>query len=142
MLVSGSSNRIISTQFGISVSAVQRHRKHIPQHLAKAKEAETVTKADNLIEDLQHLKSKALCLLEQAEKSKDLRAAASLIGQARQVIETLAEVKGELDRKAMINITLSPVWIETRSIILQALAPYPDARQAVSKALEEPCNTN
>ncbi len=138
MIVSGASNRSVVAQFEhISLGAVQRHKAHIPPHLAKAKQAQVVTQADNLLSDLQYLKGKALSLLNQAEASQDLRACASLIGQARQTIETLAEVRGELDRTARINITYSPVWIETRTTILQALAPYPDARLAVSKALEE-----
>jgi len=90
MIVSGVSNRIIATQFDIGISAVQRHKAHIPVHLAKAKQAQEVTQADTLFSDLQFLKSKALSLLSQAEESQDLRAAASLIGQARQTIEVLA----------------------------------------------------
>jgi len=138
-LLAGVSNRTLSAQYGVSISAVQRHRQHIPGHLAKAKQAEEVTQADNLLDDLQYLKGKAISLLEQAEKESNLSAAAQLISQARQTVEVLAEVRGELDRKTTINILVNPQWIETRTVILKALAPYPEARQAVALALEEKC---
>lgn len=135
-ILEGESNRSIAKRFGINHSAVQRHRnQHIPQHLAQAKQAEVVTQADSLVDDLLFLKSKACDLLRQAETMEDFRAASALIGQARQVIETLAEVRGELQRNQIINIIHQPIWIETRAVILNALEPYPDARRAVSSAL-------
>jgi len=138
-IIAGQSNRSVAKQYNVSDAAVQRHKAHIPSHLAKAKEAEIVTQADDLLQDLQYLKSKAISLLERAEKESNLSAAASLIGQARQTVETLAEVRGELDRKTTINIIQNPVWIETRGMILKALVPYPEARQALVLALEDKC---
>jgi len=135
------STRNIAKQYNVSQTAVHRHKTaHVPEHLAKAQEAEEATRADDLISDLQLLKSKALMFLEKAEAADDMRAAAPLIGAAVKVIETLAEVRGELNRQAVINVTMSPVWIETRSVILSALQPYPDAREAVTLALEGTCN--
>jgi hypothetical protein len=140
-ILAGQSNSSIASKYGMSVTSVRRHRdNHLPEHLAKAKEAEQVTKADDLISDLQYLRDKAIMFLEKAEKAEDMRAAAPLISSAVKVIETLAEVRGELNRQAVINVTLSPVWIETRTVILTALQLYPEARQAVILALEESCS--
>lgn len=139
-LISGQSNRSIAAQYNLSVTSVRRHKAaHLPEHLAKAKEAEQVTKADDLISDLQYLRQMAVDFLEQAKAEQDMRAAAPLISSAVKVIETLAEVRGELNRQAVINVTLSPVWVETRTVILTALQPYPEARQAVALALEDTC---
>ena len=132
------SNRSIASQFGVSIGAVQRHKdNHIPEHLSKAREAEEIAQADTLIGDLQHLKDTALSLLAQAEQIQDLRAASSLIGQARQVIETLAEVRGELDRKASINIFINPQFQQIQKIILQELNAYPDVREKIVDRLTE-----
>lgn len=139
-ILAGQSNRAIASQYGMSVTSVRRHRdNHLPEHLAKATAAEQVTKADDLISDLQYLRDKAIMFLDKAEQSDDMRAAAPLISAAVKVIETLAEVRGELNRQAVINVTLSPVWVETRTVILTALQPYPEARQAVALALEDTC---
>ncbi|HWQ65362.1 MAG TPA: hypothetical protein VN372_00670 [Methanospirillum sp.] len=136
-IVSGQSNRTMATQYGVSISAVQRHRAHIPAALAESKHAEEVTDADNLISDLQYLRGEAIAFLNKAKAADDLRAAAPLIGAALKTIETLAEVRGEIDRKTEINITLNPIWLETRTLILTSLLPYPEARRAVSIALQE-----
>ncbi|WP_320211610.1 hypothetical protein [Methanospirillum purgamenti] len=139
-ILAGQSNRSIAAQYKVSQTAVQRHKdNHLPEHLATSKKAEQVTKADDLISDLQFLKEKALTFLAKAEQSEDMRSAAPLISAAVKVIETLAEVRGELNRQAVINVTMSPVWVETRTVILAALQPYPEAREAVVLALEDTC---
>lgn len=137
-LISGVPNRRIATQYGLSEASVRRHHdNHIPATIAKAKEAEIVTHADNLLDDLQHLKSKALSLLNQAEAELNFNAAASLIGQARQVIETLAEVRGELNRQQQINILINPEYVQMRSVILRSVQNCPECRKRISEALNE-----
>ena len=50
-------------------------------------------------------------------------------------LELVAKLLGELDESPTINVTLSPEWVSIRTLIVQALQPYPDARQAVAQAL-------
>jgi len=138
MIVSGASNRSVVAQYpDISLGAVQRHKAHIPAHLAEAKHAEMVTQADNLIGDLQGLRTQALDFLNKAKEAEDLRAAAPLIGAAVKVIETLAEVRGELDRRATINIYQNPHFIQIQSIILSELESYPEIRERIVNRLDE-----
>nr|WP_319539745.1 hypothetical protein [uncultured Methanospirillum sp.] len=138
MIVSGVSNRSILAQYStLSLGAIQRHKKHIPKHLSKAKEVEEITEAGNLLSDLEGLRESALGFLNEAKEAKDLKSAASLINVACKVIETLGEVRGELDRKATVNIIYSPAWIQTRTVILSALEPFPEARVSVAQALQE-----
>ncbi|WP_319578887.1 hypothetical protein [uncultured Methanospirillum sp.] len=138
MIVSGASNRSILAQYStLSLGAIQRHKKHIPKHLSKAKEVEEITEAGNLLSDLEGLRESALGFLNEAKEAKDLKSAASLINAACKVIETLGEVRGELDRKATVNIIYSPAWIQTRTVILSALEPFPEARVSVAQALQE-----
>jgi hypothetical protein len=49
-LVSGTPYRSVAKRFGLSESAVYRHKiEHLPAHLLKAKEVEEVAQADDLL---------------------------------------------------------------------------------------------
>lgn len=55
-LVTGAPYRSIAKQFGTSESAVYRHKiEHLPANLLKAKEAEEVAHAEDLLEQVRHL---------------------------------------------------------------------------------------
>jgi hypothetical protein len=83
-LVTGSPYRSVAKRFGLSESSVYRHKtEHLPAHLLKAKEAEEVAQADDLIEQVRSLQAHALDILERAEKAGDLRTALAAISQAR-----------------------------------------------------------
>jgi hypothetical protein len=46
-------------------------------------------------------------------------------------------VYGELQTQPTFNIIMAPEWVEVRTVVLQALDPYPDARLAVAGALKK-----
>jgi hypothetical protein len=48
----------------------------------------------------------------------------------------LAKLLGELDERPVVNLTLSPEWLELRAVIIGALEPHPEAREAVVRAIE------
>jgi hypothetical protein len=55
-LVSGAPYRSVAKRFGLSESAVYRHKsEHLPAHLLRAKEIEEVAQADDLLEQVRHL---------------------------------------------------------------------------------------
>ena len=138
LLINGHALRKIADQFKLSYASVRRHKMtHIPAKLSKSHDAETATKADALLADLLDLRRRALAALDQAESMIDLRATAPLLGQARQVMETLLEVRGELDRKTTVTVTMDPEWHRLKTQIMNALEPYPEAKQAVIKTLQE-----
>src|SRR5215212_4713368 len=83
-LVGGVPYRSIAKRSGLSESAVYRHKtEHLPTHLLKAKEAEVVAQADDLLNQVRNLQAHALDILERAEKAGDLRTALAAISQAR-----------------------------------------------------------
>lgn len=136
-LVSGSSNLSLSSLFDVSEAAVRRHKaNHLPASLVKAHEAEEVSRADGLLEDVRSLQDRALAILDRAEGSGDLRTALSAIREARANLELLAKLLGELRDAPAVNVHLSPEWIELRSLVVVALEPFPEAREAVAMALE------
>ena len=127
--------RSIAKRYGASPSAVLRHREHLPSQLVKAREAEEVTQADTLLEQVRSLQTRALSILDRADDSGDLRTALGAIREARSNLELLGKLAGELQQEGTVNVTLTPEWLGLRAVVISALTPYPDAARAVSKAL-------
>ena len=136
-LVTGAPYRSVAKRFGLSESAVYRHKtEHLPAHLLKAREVEEAARADDLLEQVRHLQAHALDILARAEKAGDLRTALAAISQARGNLELLGRLAGELDERPVVNLTVSPEWLELRAVIVGALEPHPAAHRAVLRALE------
>jgi hypothetical protein len=105
--------------------------------LAKAREAEEISHADDLLARIEALQAKTLAILSNAEAKGDHSLALKAIAEARRNLELLAELTHELDRSPKLNILMTPDWVRLRTVILQALLPYPEARQQVAGALLE-----
>ena len=136
-LVTGAPYRSVAKQFGLSESSVYRHKtEHLPAHLLKAKEVEEVARADDLLDQVRNLQGHALDILERAEKAGDLRTALAAISQARGNLELLGKLAGELDERPVVNLNITPEWLELRAVIVGALEPHPAAHRAVLSALE------
>ena len=136
-LVTGAPYRSVAKRFGLSESAVYRHKtEHLPAHLLKAREVEEVAQADELLDQVRHLQTHALDILERAEKAGDLRTALAAISQARGNLELLGKLAGELDERPVVNLNISPEWLELRTVIVGALESHPAAHRAVLRASE------
>ncbi len=130
--------RIIASRFGTSSTSLQRHKiDHLPMHVARAKEAREIADADDLLSQIKALRNRSISILRRAEDSGDLRTALAGVKEARNCIETLLEVEGQLDRKPTFNLTLSPQWVEIRAVVIGALRDHPEAAVAVAAALQE-----
>jgi hypothetical protein len=148
--------RRIASQYSLVETSLRRHEAmHIPVMLADAVQREREEHATSLLERVgeleviaHHWHVEAVQLNIDAksdEKSKTRyrdRAAAIQVGSraARTiggVLELLGRVTGELrDRQIDVNVLVaSPEWASTRSRIVDALEPYPEAREAVLRAL-------
>jgi len=129
--------RHIATRYDVSTGALQRHaREHLPELLAKAHEAEQAARADELLMDVRRLQEKTLLTLQRAEASGEWAVLLRAVREARENIELLARLRGELDMRPVINLVLSPEWLELRALIVGALEPHPEARGAVLRAIE------
>jgi hypothetical protein len=105
-----------------------------------AEKASEVVEADNLLGQVRDLQLSALDILAEAEKSKQYRTALSAIREARSNLELLAKLLGELDERPVLNLHVSPEWLELRALIVVALEPYSEARGAVMRAIERSDN--
>ena len=136
-LVGSASNRSVASIYDVSEAAVRRHKaNHLPAKLAMAEQAAEVVEADNLLAQVGDLQRRALAILDKAEEAGELRTALSAIREARGNLELLAKLLGELDERPVVNLNISPEWLELRAVIVGALEPHPEALSAVVGALE------
>ena len=137
-IVEGVSHRDIARQFDVGRNAVANHaEKHLPASLVRATEVAEVLHANGLYAQLNARKARIDRLCDQAEKSQDIRAALQALREWRGFAEFEAKMRGDLDERAVVNVVLSPEWQQIRSVLIDALADYPDARVAVAGALSE-----
>ena len=140
-LVGDASNRSVASLYDVSEAAVRRHKSnHLPAKLVMAEKASEVAEAHNLLDQVQDLQQSTLDILAEAEQSKQYRTALSAIREARGNLELLAKLLGELDERPVVNLQISPEWLELRAVIVGALEPYSEARGAVLQAIEESGN--
>jgi len=101
-----------------------------------AEKAAELVEADNLLDQVGDLQRRALAILDRAEEAGELKTALSAIREARGNLELLAKLLGELDERPVVNLNVSPEWLELRTVIVGALEPHPDARESVLRAIE------
>ncbi len=117
--------------------AVRRHRSnHLPARMVMAEKAAELVEADNLLDQVGDLQRRALGILGRAEEAGELKTALSAIREARGNLELLAKLLGELDERPVVNLNISPEWLQLRAVIVGALEPHPEALGAVVGALE------
>ncbi len=137
-LLAGAPNRRIASQYGMSEAAVRRHKAdHIPFHLIKAQDAAEVIQADTLLARLLSLNAETMAILREARtgRIKDNELALRAIARAEKQLELQGKLLGELNEAPTVNILAVPEWFSLRSTIIAALEPYPEAKQAVVRAL-------
>jgi len=134
-LVAGEAFRHIAARFDTSTGALQRHKAdHLPVTLVKAQEAEEVAQADALLDQVRDLQARGLAILGKAEAAGELRTALAAIREARGNLKLLAKLLGELDERPQVNVLVSTEWLELRAVVVGALEPHPEAREAVLRA--------
>jgi hypothetical protein len=133
-LLTGQPMRQIALRYGVGESAIARHRDaHLSPAIAKV-EAERGSKLLNRVE---HLITRTEAILTTAEESGKVSVALSAVREMRELLRLLGNASGELDERPSVTVNLlaSPEWLTVRARIVAALAPFPDAREAVALAL-------
>jgi hypothetical protein len=137
-LLSGATYRKIAERFHVTAQAQLRHKAdHLLAELVKAKQAEEVSQATDLLAMAMERDTKALELLSAAEKGGDIKTAGAMLRISLVSLELLARLRGELNEQTTVNVLLAPEWLVTRAEVMRALEPYVEARLAVSAALLE-----
>lgn len=130
----------IAEQYGGSVTSIHRHKQHmmaqmqnIPEDIAE------VTEPGVVMGQIAELNRRADYLYREAIKTKDLLNAGRALKELREIVALYAKLTGELNTAAQVvhqHVHINPEWVALRQTMLNALAPYPEAREALVKALE------
>ncbi len=142
-LVAGGTARKLADEFGLNYGAIQNHRKkHLPKLLVKAQAVKDQNAADELLSQVRDIYERALNIMERADSDQKYQPAVSALKEARNSLELIGKLIGQLKTGTEVNITYNNEFIAVRGAIYDALLPYPEARQAVVHALnnelEEP----
>ena len=85
--------RSIAGRFRVTRQSLARHRdNHMPAALVKAREAEEIADADNLLAQVQRLHERTLAILHTAEQRGEKRVALAAIREARANLELVAKL--------------------------------------------------
>src|SRR5260221_13927806 len=137
-LIAGTPLRDMACQFAVGRMAVQRHAaEHLLAEPVKAKQAEDVSRATDVLEMAATRDKLALALLARAERAGDLKTAVQALRVSLTSLELLARLRGELNEQqnTTVNVLLAPEWLSVQAALLAALAPYAEARAAAAAAL-------
>lgn len=143
--------RTVAKRYGISYHACHRHLKnHMPPQLIAqllTREPMTeidleklrVTESEGLLHCLVAQRGRLYKLADEAETLGDIRAASGVHGQISRNLELTGKLLGDI-RAGTTNITqnvlVNPVYHQVRMAVVQALRPHPEARIAVTEALQ------
>ena len=106
--------RAIAGQHGVSRSALDRHKQHVPKALAEAKQAVVVAEAGTLLQRVETLISRCERIGAQAESDRQWGAAVSAARELRACLELIAKVTGEL-KPASTSVKVQLGGIESLS---------------------------
>lgn len=135
-LVDGGAFRNIAQHFAVSATALFRHKaEHLPATMVKAAEAEDVAHAIDVVRQLRDINKAALAVLTDARKDRDGELSLKAIDRIQRQIELQAKLLGELSDAPQVNVLVAPEWLTIRSTLVSVLAPFPEARAALSGAL-------
>jgi hypothetical protein len=153
--VSGASLDNIAATFKISRDAVHRH---CLNHLTDADRADylaavpmkdlaekAAVEGMSVLEYFSIIRGVLMSQFQLANSINDRQAVSTLAGRLTETLRAIANITGEMGSMAAnsisitnnVNILNSPIVANLQANLLQALAPYPDARAAVVIALRQ-----
>ena len=152
-IVSGVSRRAIGKKYGLSSDAVWRHgRNHVPPErrtelvAGPLKPAELAQRAADegmtLLEYTSMVRNTLMARFLAASEADDRTGTALVAGRLLDCLRLTAQLSGELTKAGAtvttnIAILQSPLMADLQSMLIRALSPYPEARAAVLRGLEE-----
>ena len=129
----------IAKEFSLSYPALYRHlaaNHHIRDVTAIPTSAEIATSED-IYKEIEKWHDEAKDLQKTAKNNGDIKTALLGLDKALRCLELMAKIHGQIPTGPQITIINNPEWIELRTVIIGALEPYPDAREAVVRAIRK-----
>jgi len=139
LLIKGEGQRGIAGRYGLKKSAIDRHKQnHLNGKLVKANKKDILT-AEGLLEEAKGLFTSVKRMFDRLEESpEDAELYLKANRECNRNLELLARLCGQLQEASTINVFINPVFLGVRTKLVRALAGYPEAREAVIKALSDP----
>lgn len=148
-LARGVAVRALARRYKVSIDSLYRHSaRHLPPHLrAKLIAGPSVDGVDldrlrenesqSLLMNLIAIRNRLLAGLDAAEEAGDSSMVARVANQLHRNLEITGELLGDLSTGSTTinNVLVLPAYVEMRVELVKALAPYPEARQAVARVL-------
>lgn len=146
LIAKGIPLRSLSNQYGMSAGSLSRHKRvcmaSTIEEVTELVKEEDRRRALDVLAEVTNLYERGNTALSSAENNEDLTNTFRGIRTQAHVLKLFAELTGEIDSNTEINILMNPQFIQVQAVIMQALNPFPEARQAVVKALEEAIPAN
>ena len=137
----GASYRGLASLYDVSEAAIRRHigSNHIAPAVTEAAKVEEAAQGLDVLKQLRAINGACLAILAEARQQRDAHTALKAVDRIQRQIELQAKLLGDLDEAPTVQVAVltSPEWVATRAALMEALRPYPDAQQAVSRALLE-----
>lgn len=127
----------IAQDFALSYDAFYRHIKanhHIREVTAIPTSAELATSED-IYKEIERWHDEAKDLQRAAKAGGDIKTALLGLEKALKCLELMLRIHGQISDAPQITIINNPEWVEIRTLIIGALDPFPDAKQAVCEVL-------
>jgi hypothetical protein len=149
-LANGTPIRQIAKKYGISIHVLYRYKSQLPPQLkakaigAKLKATSDLEKlrideSEGILTNLAMQRARLLLVQDRALEADDRQQVGYLADVIQRNIKLTGVYLGEFARhqvQTSISVLIQPEYLEMRSTLMAALAPYPAARRAVAAALQ------
>jgi len=139
----------IARKYGLHKDAVPRYKAKLPAQLKAALAANAlkpgvdleqlrISESDHLLQNLGAQRARLLMMQDCAIEVGQGTVVAMLSAQIHRNLELVGKYLGEFikhETHTSISILITPEYLELRTALIQALAPFPEARRAVAAAL-------
>jgi hypothetical protein len=148
-IVHGISAPVLAQRFSCSKHAITRHKAHLSPAQRAALLSATkpttidlaalqVTESEGLLHAVAAQRARLHNLAETAAGFGDIKGAVAAENSIQGNLALVAKLLGQLTTRIDVrhsSVLLTPDYLKLRSVLVQALKPYPQAAQAVSRAL-------
>jgi hypothetical protein len=131
------SNRAVAGQYNVSRESIRRHKRHIPQLLVKARDRTDRGEAESLVDRLETITVETGAILREAreEASKDNELALRAIARLEKQLELEAKILEIIKTQPQVNVLVQPEFVQAQTKLLLTLDGFPEAKDAVVRAL-------
>lgn len=139
--------RVLSQRYGISTTAIFRHKKHVSVSLVRVEASTTpiiigngsLLSSDDVLVEARHLYEICRGALDAATAEGNMLQLALAAREVRGALDLLGRQLERLEQRrsaAVVDYATLPAAVAMRTKMLQALAAFPEARRAVAAVLD------